>query len=70
MKKQTKKKKIEGPKVVHGKSDKAQGEWQKELLDDTRRKYCAVQGGKGSKRRVENTEIIRQNWDEINWGKK
>ena len=65
-------KKLGAPAVVHGKSDKSQGEWMRSEMKDFARKAHSNQGqmGKGSKRRIENTKLISDNWDSINWSSK
>ena len=65
------KKKIKGgPSVVHGSSDKAQGDWMREVMTETSRKFTSVKNGKGHKRRTEDIKKIHANWDDINWGNK
>lgn len=62
-----KKNKIEAPSVVHGSSDKSQGEYFRKVSDDTVRAFNRV-GGKGSKPRTNiNNPAWRDGYDEINW---
>ena len=67
--KQKKSKKVEAPAVVHGSSDKAQGEHFRDACDKTAHAFNRVQHGKGSRPRTSlNNPLWRSNYDEINWG--
>ena len=59
--KKKKKKKIEAPVVVHSKSDKAQGEWMRQTMQDTVKKFADPVAGKGSRPR---TNINSKEWQE------
>jgi hypothetical protein len=45
------------------------GELFQKICNDTVRAFNRVPQGKGSKRRIEDTKVINENWDEIDWSK-
>jgi hypothetical protein len=68
-KKQTKE--LGSPAVIHGSSDKAQGDYFREIADATVSKFAGGTCGKGSKPRTNiNSPAWRDGYDEINWGNK
>jgi hypothetical protein len=56
--------------VVHGATDKSQGEWMRDTMTETARKFTSTQNGKGSRNRTNiSSKAWRDGYDNINWRK-